>query len=496
MAETKATRRRLNSMITEVPYMGWPPEREEGPPRGATTRPWRMRQRALSLVVRVRREPTSAVVFSFLLTVAAFVASTLVATSWLSDVSRESGIIGSNAMPAVMALTTLRERLHELVSTVSTASDSGTTDVPNLEPTLEDIDRQLNTYASKAALSRQGDAWLRCLTLVDATIADARHARDELVAGHAHEARAFIDSDLRPKSSAAHAQIWRLVEYNAEEGEQFARRVDLRRRSSTILLLALDALCVALAVALTATASRAIKSRIRLAEARLQELELFSARVAHDIRGPLSPVVIALQRLDREIPLSDAHKTLLDRATRGVGRVGVLVDDLLAFARAAGRVDRSVRTRVLTILRGSVEEVAAPAASKAIDIVLDPRASDAVAACPPGVLTSLISNLLQNAIKYTAGSAVRRVVVRTVPTGDRLRVEVEDTGPGLPVDALEHVFEPYVRADRTGQPGLGLGLATVKRLADAYGGSAGVRANAGGCTFWFELPAELVATES
>jgi signal transduction histidine kinase len=85
-------------------------------------------------------------------------------------------------------------------------------------------------------------------------------------------------------------------------------------------------------------------------------------------------------------------------------------------------------------------------------------------------------------------SEVRRVTVRVEESGTQCRVAVEDTGPGIPPDMKSILFEPYVRANST-QPGIGLGLATVKRLAEAHGGRVGVEAAPGsGSTFWFELP--------
>lgn len=70
----------------------------------------------------------------------------------------------------------------------------------------------------------------------------------------------------------------------------------------------------------------------------------------------------------------------------------------------------------------------------------------------------------------------------------RVRFEVEDTGPGLPPGLEPLVFEPYVRGHKTGA-GIGLGLATVRRITEAHGGEVGVFANKErGCTFWFELP--------
>jgi len=69
-----------------------------------------------------------------------------------------------------------------------------------------------------------------------------------------------------------------------------------------------------------------------------------------------------------------------------------------------------------------------------------------------------------------------------------VRVEVEDTGPGLPPGIEHSIFEPYVRAPGVTQPGLGLGLATVKRFADSHGGAVGVLRAEAGTVFWFELP--------
>ncbi len=76
----------------------------------------------------------------------------------------------------------------------------------------------------------------------------------------------------------------------------------------------------------------------------------------------------------------------------------------------------------------------------------------------------------------------------------RVRVEVADTGAGLPEEMQQRVFEPYVRLDKS-RPGIGLGLATVRRLVLAHGGKVGVSPNAGtGAVFWFELPlSEAVA---
>src|SRR5262249_32394376 len=110
-------------------------------------------------------------------------------------------------------------------------------------------------------------------------------------------------------------------------------------------------------------------------------------------------------------------------------------------------------------------------------------------ACSPGVLTSLVSNLVGNALKYMGDAPIRRVSVQANVVGGMVRVEVRDTGPGVPPELRERIFDPYVRAADSTIPGLGFGLATVRRLAEAHGGAVGLdREVRYGSLFWFELP--------
>jgi signal transduction histidine kinase len=111
-------------------------------------------------------------------------------------------------------------------------------------------------------------------------------------------------------------------------------------------------------------------------------------------------------------------------------------------------------------------------------------------ACSTGVYLSLVGNLLRNAIKYMGDSTTRRIVVRVRDEGTFVRTEIIDTGPGISTLSLPSLFDPYFRAaqDR-GREGLGLGLATVRKLAEGHHGSAGVASEPGsGSTFWFLLP--------
>lgn len=100
-----------------------------------------------------------------------------------------------------------------------------------------------------------------------------------------------------------------------------------------------------------------------------------------------------------------------------------------------------------------------------------------------------MSNLVLNALKHMADGPIRRVNIRARDAGRRSRVEVEDTDPGIPDGWQAKIFEAYVRGPHQQEPGLGLGLVTVRWLAQAYGSAINVESIAGtGSTFWFELP--------
>jgi signal transduction histidine kinase len=109
-------------------------------------------------------------------------------------------------------------------------------------------------------------------------------------------------------------------------------------------------------------------------------------------------------------------------------------------------------------------------------------------------VVSVVSNLVGNAIKYIGDGPERRILVRTSTWRGDVRIEVRDTGPGLPSGFESAAFEPYVRGSNDNRSGLGLGLATVKRIVESHGGAVGVESQPGkGCLFRVDLPQALGA---
>jgi signal transduction histidine kinase len=252
----------------------------------------------------------------------------------------------------------------------------------------------------------------------------------------------------------------------------------------------LDGLSAMLAAIAAYAVIRVVRRFRELMNERVAELETFAARVAHDIRSPLGAVGFALELAKGRPGLDEKTTEILARGSRTLQRLGTLVDGLLVFA-ASGRPPLGDRgTNVTEVIAGVVEDARAHADDKGIELTISVEGAPPLAACSPGVLASISSNLVGNAIKYMGEAVVRRIDLRVRRRGRHVRVEVEDTGPGIADGLREKVFDPHVRgASTSGLPGLGLGLATVRRLVDAHGGEVGVQPrDGGGSAFWFELP--------
>ncbi|HEX7587009.1 MAG TPA: ATP-binding protein, partial [Anaerolineae bacterium] len=107
-------------------------------------------------------------------------------------------------------------------------------------------------------------------------------------------------------------------------------------------------------------------------------------------------------------------------------------------------------------------------------------------------IEQVLRNLISNALRYTQAGA--EVSVKLMREGSVARVEVKDTGPGIPAQELDHVFERFWRGDKSrarAGGGTGLGLSIAQQWIQAHGGQIGVTSQAGrGTTFWFTLPFE------
>ncbi|HZZ85347.1 MAG TPA: ATP-binding protein [Anaeromyxobacteraceae bacterium] len=222
----------------------------------------------------------------------------------------------------------------------------------------------------------------------------------------------------------------------------------------------------------------------------LQAREDTLATVSHDLRNPLSNVVLASGQLRRALAAGDVAKAerqvgVVQRAADTMNR---LVGDLLDLARLeAGRATLTPeRARASVVLHDAVEAQRLQAQEKGVRLEAEPMAEDPEVWCDPVRVRQVLGNLVGNALKFTAPGGA--VVLGASRAGCEAVFSVRDTGQGMKPEQLPHIFERYWQARPAGQ-GVGLGLSIVKGIVEAHGGRIWADSVEGrGTTFWFTLP--------
>lgn len=220
-----------------------------------------------------------------------------------------------------------------------------------------------------------------------------------------------------------------------------------------------------------------------------EQLAAFAGQVSHDLLNPLTAVSMSLRLVREQLPAADGERLpwLLDRAVGGVDRMQNLIDDLLAFARIGGRLNR-VPVSLGDLVDDVREDLATALTSASVEVGPLPKVVG-----DPVQLRAVLQNLVANAAKFARPDEPARITI----TADRVdradgvgcwRVRVADHGIGVPPQDRQRVFEPLARVD-AGAPGFGIGLATVRRVIEAHGGSISLTDTpGGGTTVWFDLP--------
>jgi signal transduction histidine kinase len=192
------------------------------------------------------------------------------------------------------------------------------------------------------------------------------------------------------------------------------------------------------------------------------------AAVAHDLKQPLQVIMMAADRLRDALSglPSDRGAAHLDRIDRSAGQIAAALDALLRLARSEFGPAPEVRPMPLEPVLTALERAHAPLA-EANGLVLRCVPTRAVVRSDPDALSSILHNLVGNAIKYTdAGGSVLLGCRRR--GADKVEIQVHDTGRGIPAEDLDSVFQSFTRLDET-KPGVGLGLSIAKRHAEALG---------------------------
>ncbi len=235
-------------------------------------------------------------------------------------------------------------------------------------------------------------------------------------------------------------------------------------------------------------------------EVALQQLrDDLTHMLVHDLRSPLTVVQSSLTSIPGflEDGFLDGVARLVEFSQRGVERLLSLVSDILDIARLeSGNMPLALEQADLGLLLGATVEQIAPLARPAeIDILITCPDELPPVHIDSGVIRRVLSNLLDNAIKFTPRGGKIEVWSSTGPAGlpGSVWIGVSDTGPGIPPEKQQALFEKYIQLDQpTGRrAGTGLGLHYCKLAVEAHGGKIWVESPAGqGSTFVIQLPVQ------
>lgn len=274
---------------------------------------------------------------------------------------------------------------------------------------------------------------------------------------------------------------WRgTLELRDLDGAELPFDVEMRRVAAGRLLV-------------TARDARELRAR-EGAEQERAATEEYLARLGHELRTPLNAVLGFAQLLELE-PLPSDQREAVEHVLTAGRFMASLLDDVLDLARVrGGGVDLDVGpVPVLDVVRGVLDLLAPLADRRGMRRWVEP-AGRLVALADRTRLWQVVLNLVGNAVKYGREGGTLRVGVAPV-AGGRVRIEVEDDGPGIAPESLDRLFRPFQRlgAERTGVEGTGLGLALAKALVSAMGGQLSAHSRLGSGTL---MAVELDAVDA
>lgn len=226
----------------------------------------------------------------------------------------------------------------------------------------------------------------------------------------------------------------------------------------------------------------------RLAEDTAVQQQKFISMLSHEVRTPLAVIDAAVQVLVQRLPVGAEVPGPISRIRRGTARLAYFFDNCLTADRLDSQ-DFTVTPSAIDIselMTWAKESAMLLSAADRIELTVTPGLSALWG--DPMLLRILVINLLSNALQYSpAGTPIQLQVQRH---GDMCCLSVENTGPGIPADELETIFQKYQRGRLAqGKPGAGLGLAVVKRIAELHAGNVAVHSEPGLLTrFVVEIP--------
>ena len=236
-----------------------------------------------------------------------------------------------------------------------------------------------------------------------------------------------------------------------------------------------------------------LRAAMEEAEAGSKAKSEFIAAMSHELRTPLSAIIGYADLLGSEVlgPMLDRQKESIDRVKAGAWHLLGIIEQILNFSRAeAGREEVHLEPLpLLDLAREAMSMVEPQAAAKGLSVKLAVAELPAEVESDAGKVRQILVNLLGNAVKFTDRGEVE---LRLSREDGFVCFQVRDTGPGIPLDYLERIFEPFTQVDQSAtrvKGGTGLGLAVSRRMAELLGGGLEVKSTPGtGSVFTLRIP--------
>jgi PAS domain S-box-containing protein len=232
---------------------------------------------------------------------------------------------------------------------------------------------------------------------------------------------------------------------------------------------------------------RRVAERTQTIASSLRDLEAFSAMVSHDLRAPLHVIQLVTAVLQNEAPTTPAQvRENVGRIQHATAQMASIVDDLLRLARVGHATIERTDVDLSRVAIEVLAELRLAQPQRALDARIEPQLR---VVADPGLMRSVLTNLIGNAWKYSAREESTVIEVGAHEAEGRREIFVRDNGAGFDMTQAHRLFQPFERLHRADDfEGTGVGLTIVQRIIERHGGQIRAESEPGaGATFYFTV---------